>query len=528
MRPAVVARIETPPPVSGPCPGLDKASKHTYYVCDCGAGAAASCRPGDDLAEGSVARPFRSYEQARRQFATIDAGDAIAFCRGGSFTVPVASSQRWVNERCRASQPCIVRDYSPSWAPPDAAPPIISAPPKTGVFSFDNGGNARHEEGYTFANLDLEGSGSGWAFFAYNDIDDVNICHLTINRFDIAVHVGDANALDPGSDGRNDRIALRDSRITNNAGQGWLGASTGSSIEGCLFSNNGYGRAILNHNIYLSGHPGTSGMRVVGNRLLQSAVVDRRCQGTSLVVHGTIDHLTIEDNEIVEERGAAADTCWGIGVVPGNGDPELFNDVHISRNRITNVGNVSIAVSACHACAIENNVIINEQGFNDAAIQVPAIAPLAGDATDDRILIRNNSIYIDSGTGIALGKAGSGHVVANNAILSSGRRRSQCFDLGLPAAAYDEVDYNVCFLRGEGDWAAGRGSLASWRRDTTFDAHSAFTAPEFTSVVPPHYDLTPAAKSPLIDRGDPRRSSAVDVTGKPRTDGAPDIGAIER
>ena len=44
---------------------------------------------------------------------------------------------------------------------------------------------------------------------------------------------------DPECDGRNDRLVLRDSTVTNNHAQGWLGASNGSQILGSTFEGNG-------------------------------------------------------------------------------------------------------------------------------------------------------------------------------------------------------------------------------------------------------------------------------------------------
>jgi len=496
--PAEAATAASAPPTTAApgrlrCPGTEPTGKKTYYVCDCGPGAGAACRPGGDEAEGDRPdAPFRTYERARQQFGHLKAGEAIAFCRGGSFAIQPNTSQQWLNESCRAGSPCLVTDYQPAWGRPDEHAPIIHAPPESRVFSLDNSGPSRHEEGYVFANLDLEGSGSGWAVFLYNDIDDVTMCNLVINNFGIAVHLAGSDTVGPDSDGLNDRIALRNSRITNNPGQGWLGGSSGSSIEDCFFENNGSGKAIFNHNIYLSGDH-ARGMRISRNQLHRSTIVDGKCQGTSLVAHGIFEDLRIEHNRIWEDRGAAAESCWGIGVVTGYDRAESFKGVVIDGNTIFDVGNVSIGLNACEDCLVQNNVIANGQGFNDSAIQVPAIERGKGDSVDQRVIVKHNSIYVDGGAAITVGQEGTGHRVVNNVIDLGRKHQSRCFELPLPAAAYAEVDYNVCRTDAGGEWVKGR-DLPSWTALTGFDRHSAADDPGFVSTAGPGYDLQQKVK----------------------------------
>lgn len=489
--------VNAPPPAApggrGQCPGTEPPRNRTYYVCDCGPDSSPACRPGRDEVEGDRPdAPFRTYERARQQFGHLKPGEAIAFCRGGSFSIQPNSSQQWVNDACRATSPCVVTDYLPSWGKPDQRAPIIHAPAQSRVFSLDNGGPSRHEEGYVFANLELQGSGSGWAVFLYNDIDDVTMCNLVIKNFDIGVHLAGSDQVGPDSDGRNERIVLRNSRITDNPGQGWLGASSGSSIEDCFFENNGSGKAIYNHNIYLSGDHARH-MRVARNQLHRSTIVEGKCQGTSLVVHGTFEDLRIEQNRIWEDRGAASPTCWGIGVVTGYDGPESFKNVVIDGNTIFDVGNVSIGLNACQDCLVQNNVIANDQGFNESAIEVPAIERGNGDALDERVVIQRNSIFVGGGTAITLEKEGTGHRVVNNAIDLAGRHQSRCFNLSLPSAAYAEVDYNVCRAGDDREWAKGC-DLRAWTAQTGFDRHSAADDPGFVSTVSPGYNLQQKAK----------------------------------
>jgi len=521
------AAIEAPRSAPVQCPEATPVGTTTYYVCNCGPDSPAGCRSGSDENSGTKQEaPFRTYERARKQFAELRPGNSVAFCRGGSFPIQPDSSQRWVNPNCRANAPCVVRDYVPSWGNSATPAPVIRAPADTRVFSLENGGPALHEEGYVFAHLDLEGSGSGWAVFLYNDIDDVTMCDLVINKFELGVHLAGSDAVGPGSDGTSERISLRNSRITNNSGQGWLGAGSGTSIEGCHFENNGFGKAILNHNIYLSGDDAHD-VKIIGNELYRSAIVSGQCQGTSLVVHGTIDGLRIERNLIREDLHAVADTCWGIGIAPAYDRAELFKNVVIDGNVVLNVGNVSIGLSSCQDCLVQNNIVVNEQGMTDAVIQAPAIERGAGDAPDERIVVRNNSIYADGGTGISLNKEGTNHQIVNNAIYLSGSRPSRCFLLDASPHLYAEVDYNVCMTTGSGEWTAGHPDLGTWTKETGFDRHSTRTDPRFVSLVAP-YSLKPNKGSPLVNRGDPNNSPRTDQSGRTRTDGAPDIGATEQ
>jgi hypothetical protein len=115
-----------------------------HYVCDCGPGSAAGCVPGNDGNTGDSAQsPWRSYEKARSAFGSMQAGETIALCRGGAFSV--GSSTRWMNNRCRADKRCVVRDYTPSWASATTGAPIIAARGDQRIFSLENSGAPAHE-----------------------------------------------------------------------------------------------------------------------------------------------------------------------------------------------------------------------------------------------------------------------------------------------------------------------------------------------------------------------------------------------
>jgi hypothetical protein len=514
-----------------------KTTGTVYYVCDCGPGADPNCAPGDDSkARTSRSSPWRTYQKARSTFARIGAGDTIAFCRGGRFDASAGGS--WVNQRCRAGNPCVVRDYSPPWGTgTKAAPKLVSS--GQNLLDLANPGNANHEEGYRFLNLELDGSGSGWGVFAYNDVDDVTLCNMVIDGFDIGVHVAGSNPPNPGSDGRNERITLRGSRIVNNASMGFLGACDGCVVESNSFDNNGNPGTIFHHSIYLSGmrdgngatYPVT-GMRASNNELRHSVHSNGRCVGTALVAHGQHQELVIENNLIVEDVGTADHGCWGIGVVTGRyPDPEFFRNVVIRGNRVVNVGNVAIGVSACQRCTIENNVVVQGQPFSGNAIVAPATDRRSVDDMLNAVTIRNNTVYYPSGisgTAITLGAEGSGHIVASNAVVSAGGTDGfKCFNLGLAPASYYS-DHNLCWFPpgSRGEWGAGYSTLAKWQSASSLDPASRNADPKLTNPAAPDYYFIPVSSSPLVGAGDPRQSSAIDLLGKPRAS-APDIGAFQ-
>jgi len=511
-----------------------------FYVCDCLDGSDADCTPGDDAADGdSPAGAWRTYDMAQDQFGSLAPGDAILFCRGGAFEVENGS--RWVNTSCEAGDPCTVSAYEPTWGSGDEGLPILWVRTDGHAFALEDGGDAEHEEGYVISDLDLRctvcESTGGQGFFLYNDIDDVVIENVLMDGFGIGVHLAGSNPCsdDPECDGLNSRLTLRGCIITNSVSQGFLGSGDGTVIEGNAFENNG-SRATFDHNIYYSGGSHVStGSRIVGNDLYRSDLDgDGSCAGVSLVVHGNHEDLLIEGNVVREDPGYANPGCWGIAVDAGYDEDESFTNVTIRGNRVWNVGNVSIGVSSCVGCVIENNVIVNEQDFGARAIAVPDRGPGAGDAETTGVVVRNNSIYMagTGGTGILVGDEGSGHAIVSNAIVYAGSGSWSCIDANLDPGDYDEIDMNACHFPGaSGEWNSGSGTspdpLSAWQAASGFGSGSILADPAFSAPAGPDFDLSAAdASSPMVDAGHPTMSSTVDIAGMAR-DAAPDIGAHE-
>jgi hypothetical protein len=501
-----------------------RAAGGVHYVCDCQPGADGDCTAGNDTNSGSdPAAPWQTYGQARAFFSSLATGDEIRFCRGGAFDLG-SGSGRWVTANCTAAQPCIVADYTPPWASGDENRPILSRPTDDYAFDLSNGGSALAEGGYTFRNLDLRCPGctsGGWAFFLYNDVNDVLIDNISMDGFAIGVHLAGSNpcsSSDAQCNGQNDRITIHNVAITNSDTQGILGGANELLIENSYFENNGNG-TILDHNIYIS-HG--DGIAIRNNELYHSSLDGSgSCGGTSLVGHGVMSNLLIEGNWVHEDVGKANQTCWGISITTGYSTGERFNNVTIRGNRVENVGNVAIGAAACISCTLENNVIVQQQGFGVTAIAVPDVAPGAGDATSAKVTVRNNSIAATTGTAIRLSQ-GSGHTLVSNAMRATTSNSGwNCLDLPLAAGSYNAIDNNLCGFSA-GEWANGVGNLAAWQA-LGWDAGSQAIDPGFIS----NTNLQPVSDTAaMVNAGHPTLSSSTDFSGsvRPLT---PDAGAYE-
>lgn len=363
-----------------------------YYVCD----------TGDDNNNGlSTSTPFQTFGKAMDTFNKMNGGDSILFCRGGVFT---SENKRLFNPKCSVGAVCSIADYG---ALAKERPQIVAT--DSSVIKFEDSGNADQDGGYIVRNLILlSSSDTNTGIKLFNDVDDVVLDNLHIQGFAIGVHASGSNSVNPGANGYNDRIILKNSVIVGNKRQGWLGGGNNVLIENNVFENNGFERNILNHNIYLESPSKSLGFSITdviirGNTLYKSAIVDGKCSGVSLVVHGVISNLTIENNIIKEDVGAVTPYCWGIGIDPGNGLDEVFTNVIIKNNKLLNVGNIAIECSSCDGAIVEGNTIIDEGSILKAGIKIP------GKPEDSfkskNVKISNNNIILSDfqASGISIG-----------------------------------------------------------------------------------------------------------------------------
>ncbi|MGZ5471788.1 MAG: right-handed parallel beta-helix repeat-containing protein [Nitrososphaeraceae archaeon] len=361
-----------------------------YFVCNNGA---------DTNTGSSVYQPWKTFNYAMTKFNQLKAGDSVLFCNGGNFTSSYASIS---NKNCRKDLPCTIGAYvSPSMTTSASVNfPIITG--SKGIFNFQDSANADHDEGYVIKNLSLKGTGSGTGFFLFNDVDFLTVDNVTIDSFGIGIYSAGANTPNPGANNVNENIVLKNSKIINNSGQGWLGVCNNCIIDNNIFTNNGFEREVLNHNIYIGGKTNNYGITVSNNTLYKAARVNGKCSGTSLVVHGVISNLTIKNNTVYEDLGAAALGCWGISVDPGWTTQEKFDRIQITGNLVTNVGGVGIGCASCTNSDVLNNKITHSQNENFVAIKVPV-------RSEDTVKTSNLSIggnYIDLYDPLNVGKKG--------------------------------------------------------------------------------------------------------------------------
>lgn len=409
------------------------ASAQNYYVCD----------NGDDNNDGrSEATPFQTYEKAMDTFNKMFAGESVLFCRGGVF--PAEKFNRLANWKCGPEKPCTIADYGDKSKP---APTIIA----DGItaLNFQNGGTSRPDGGYHIRNLTLLSKHHAHVgIMLFNDVNDVVMDNLHIEGFNVAVYSAGANAPEAGSNQANDRITLKNSTIVNNKSQGWLGGCNDCVIENNHFENNGFGQIIRDHNVYIDSPVKSQdfynrNIRFVNNTLLNSTRVDGRCQGASLVVHGIIKDLVIDNNVVREEVGKVGNHCWGIAVDPGNQLDESFVGLTITNNKLFNVGNLGIGCASCKNVVIADNLIVDEGNVLRYAIAVPN--KIENSLKSENVTIRNNKIVSNHDLAIGISLGGNNPFVAvNNEIsLSTTDPRSRCIETK-DANIDTDVSRNTC------------------------------------------------------------------------------------
>jgi len=341
-----------------------------FYVCD----------TGSDYNSGtSPDSPWYSFSRVADEFGSLEAGSSIAFCRGG--TIEVAEHHRFINKQCRADNPCVFRDYYPRGSTGQEPMPILQSTNDGGIFYFAKRADT-FGEGITISNLELIGNDSGIGVFVLGGVSDIKLNKLKISHFRIGVSVA-TNSV------QSENISLAMSDISDNSEHGWLGGATNLIITDNNFENNGFNGGVRLHNIYLSGYD-IDNVQVVNNRLYKSSFIDGKCTGVSLVAHGTISNLLIENNLVLEDIDAAAPTCFGIAMGPGYASEEWLKGVTIRNNTILNMGNVSIGCASCVDVLIEGNRISNSNQVFHEGIKVPAGKD--DSLKTDRVVIRDNII----------------------------------------------------------------------------------------------------------------------------------------
>ncbi|MCB2425876.1 hypothetical protein [Methylophaga pinxianii] len=408
------------------------AQAQNYYVCD----------TGDDENDGkSEATPFKTFDKGISTFNGMFAGSNVLFCRGGRF--PITTDLRIYNKNCGAIKPCTIADYGDIAKPK----PLFNASGDLTAFNFQEGGNADSDGGYNLKNLTIIAQNSkGKGVFLYNDVDDVILDNLHIEGFRIGIHSSGANTLNPGTNGINDRLVVTNNTIINNRSIGFHGACQDCLIEGNYFENNGFGQKILDHNIYLAWSKShAENITVRNNTLYRSTIIDGKCYGVSLVVHGLFTDLTIENNIVKEDLGKVSGYCWGISVDPGySKTDESFYNVKILNNKLINVGNVGIGCASCEGAVIHGNEIIDEGEVLIMGIKVPVREE--NTLKSNNISIKNNKVILNhlNGYGISIGGASKIEVLGNDIRLPNNTKNDCIQKSGMNVLT--DTSNNLCQL----------------------------------------------------------------------------------
>lgn len=350
----------------------NSSQNQTYYVCDTGS---------DDNTGLSPDSPWRSFSRAANQFETLAAGDTIAFCRGG--VIDVSEYLTLINTNCTVDAPCVFRDYFVPGNTGNRSLPILQSENDSGVF-YLNKRDGTPGEGVIIKNLELIGNGNGKGVFVLNGVSNVLLKNLIVSNFRVGIDISVSAAI-------SSNIELLNSQFHDNSEQGWLGGCSDCIIDGNKFENNGFAEPVLTHNIYFSGNE-SNNVKIRNNRLYKAGVVDGRCTSVSLLVHGTISNLTIENNFVMEERGGSDPSCYGIGIGPGYSTEEWFKEVIIRDNVVINSGNISIGCASCVDVLIENNRVTHSNVTFHSGIKIP-IGP-EDTLKSNRVMIRGNTIGV--------------------------------------------------------------------------------------------------------------------------------------
>lgn len=457
----------------------------TYYLSDCQTGAHAACVPGSASNDGlSPSTPKQSWSQLPPR----QGGDRILFARGGAWTdasmsihVPTAS----------AAHPVMWDAYAPPWGG-TAKPILTEARAGRYLFNFDDGGQKAADGGYVIRNLDLRGGGvmgvsvGGQAgVFMYWRVDDLLIEGVEISGFKYGVY--SAHNPKAANGWENYRLTLRNSHLHDNSAASFLGGAADLLIENNRLDRNG-AEPILDHDLYISS--ATRGV-IRGNTITRSVLNGSgKCAGSVIVVHGAVDGLLIEGNQIVQPQ-ASAPHCYGIEISGGYADAqgsEYFHDVIIRGNAVVNVGYVGIGLRSCTRCIVEHNRIVWTGTGGNQGISMSVNTPSPADEPGTALVIRNNSIYNHSpaGTshGVLLVNEGTGHTVTRNLIYfgPGADATSRCHDVKTYVAAdFASFDHNLCFRAGgpvvysasHTTWSAGQAAgfdVHGWNLDPLFAA----------------------------------------------------------
>ncbi len=513
----------------------------SYYYCDCGTGADAACKPGNDTNSGTnPLLPRRTIENAITRLNSLTGSNTIALCKGGAFNLANPSGL-YVNTTCAAGSTCNdLREYSPTLFTSSAKPIVNNLPGAVYLFHFQ--GNVG---GLRILNLKLQGINgpygtSNEGIFLYGG-HDVTMGNLDLDSFDLPVY-------DAGGSTGNSNNQLNGSFITNSQVIGYLGGSNNAVVSNNYWDGNG-GSTMFDHTIYLSAHQALSNVSVVGNYI--HGQFGSSCLGAVIVGHGMIDGLSVSNNTIEVDAAAASGGCYGLGFGSGGyAEPNYFRHATFSGNILKNTGNVSLSVATCPGCVIKNNLIIQDWGYIYPTIGIavgdPAARTSPADDVNNANIISNNTIWfgpthVHGALGLQVVNEGTGHIIANNTVTYSSNLTVNtwggvnCFNYPLALTSYSFINNNHCYSAATPyHWEQHTAAtLSAWLSASGFDSLSISGLPPIfiNATSASQYDFHPSTTSPispLIGKGSSiyAPTTSTDITGVNWLN-PPAIGAYE-
>ncbi len=516
----------------------------SYYYCDCGTGADAACKPGNNTNPGTdPLLPRRTIEDAITRLNSLTGTNTIALCKGGAFNLANPSGL-YVNTTCATNTTCNdLREYTPTLFTSSAKPIINNLPGAVYLFHIQN-----NVGGIRILNLKLQGiSGSSNEAIFINGGHDVKLGNLDLDSFDLPIY--DAG----GGIAGNINNEITGSFITNSQVIGYLGGSNNTVVSYNYWDGNG-SATMLYHTIYLGVHQATTNVKINGNYV--HGQFGPTCKGTAIVGHGMIDGLSVSNNTVEIDAASASGGCYGIGFGSGGYTvPNYFRNATFSGNILKNTGNIALDIGTCPNCVIQNNLIIQDwpYGYPTTGIQVgdpparPADPTRAADDLNTANTISNNTIWFgptqsQGASGIQVINEGTGHIIANNTVTYSSPSTVNtwggvnCFNYPITTSgAYSAINYNHCYSAATPyNWEQhSTSSLSTWQTSSGFDSLSIPGIPQFVNAASSGlYDFHPSKTSPispLLGKGSTTYAPATstDITTVTNWLNPPAIGAYE-
>lgn len=502
-----------------------------YHVCDCQAGAHASCVAGANANAGtSAASPKQTL--AGFTWSSLANGDRVLVCRGGSL---VASGLQIVNTNGTRATPLRILDY----APPSGATgvPIVRPSGTSDGIVFGSFFNTTPTGHYHVANINFDGLGTGnHALYAFG-IASLTLDAVTLQRWGFGMEIActTITCSTPGAASAN--VTIRNSLISRNTNMGVLGGADNLLIEGTTFYKNGNASALV-HNIYLTHMRGGLLRRNVFTDPGNAADDGTTCSAGNVTMHGIISGLVVEANEITNTSVATG--CGGISVTPGYDTSPIIaedmRDIVIRGNRLRNA---VVRIACAPRILIENNSLVFTQQPLASPFSLPAsectskAAPV--DAADTGAIVRNNSMLFDTAlsSGVVGFSLGGFDGIGSNVIFTGNLVRFQntggaggrtCFSRA-SLGNYTYHGNNGCYNFTA--WSSQNSTLAA-AQSAGFDTGSLNSDPGFSTTPSSgnNWSMKLGGSSPYLGAGSaaqgPRRS--IDGWNRPS---APSIGAFD-